>query len=121
MTATASQTPITDHLWQIGFRLEFTVKPLLPPMVLQDAEHGSTVYNSQTKLTAYPERGEARRLFAGKGPAAAEAYSNFALEAFENEDIGPGLKQSYTESNARTLLAMLEEEAPTLSKPRAVA
>lgn len=109
--------PLTDHLWQIGFRLSFQVHRLTIPL---DDGMGN-VFNSRCELTAYPERGEARRLFANNGPARAEVHSNLKLELFqyEREQGKTDLKERYTEACARLLFDLLRQQAPHVSKPKA--
>jgi hypothetical protein len=115
MSATSVQHPITDHLWQLGFNLESKAERMPAPIVAEDEAFYTTF-----AVTAYPERGEARRLFAAKGPAEAEVKSNLVLEVFlsEQEQGIARLKDLYTEKCAAVLLDMLKAAAPTLTMPR---
>jgi hypothetical protein len=110
---TATKYPLTDHLWQLGFRLSSQADRLPAPLVVDD----EALYTN-FKVTVYPERGEARRLFGRKGPAAAEVKSNLPLEVFlaEQEQRSTELKDTYTEKCAAILLDMLAAAEPTLSK-----
>ena len=116
MSATHKQhaTPYTDHLKLLGFDLKLKADRL---DVVIPSDEGDFVTNFE--MTAYPERGEARRLFAGKGAAKAEVKSNVDLEAFiyEREHGATTLKDIYTEKCCRGLMDMLTMAAPTISKP----
>lgn len=116
MTAVAVSTPCTDHLWSLGFTIKAKADRL--PIEICDGE-GNT-FKTSFEITAYPERGEARRLFAAKGPAKSEVKSNLPLEHFlaEQEQGTADLKDLYTEQCARHLFEMLKGQAPTISKPR---
>jgi len=116
MTATRVQTktPITDHLWAIGF----TIKPKADRLPVEIADGNGNTFKTNFEITANPERGEARRLFAGRGPCKAEVKSNVPLEMFlaEQEDGRSDLKDLYTEQCVKHLFEMLKGEAPTISK-----
>lgn len=117
MTATRveSATPITDYLWSIGFTIKAKVDRL--DLEIPDGQGGTLKTNFE--ITAYPERGEARRLFSRKGPAKAKVKSNLPFEqfAYEQEHRITTLKDLYTESAAVVLFEMLKEQAPTISEP----
>jgi hypothetical protein len=117
MTATRveTKTPITDHLWAIGF----TIKPKADRLPIEIAAGDGQTFKTNFEITAYPERGEARRLFAAKGPCKAEVKSNIPFEMFlaEQEQGKTDLKDLYTEQCAKHLFEMLKGEAPTISKP----
>ena len=83
MTATRveTKTPITDHLWSIGF----TIKPKVDRLPVEIADGNGNTFKTNFEITAYPERGEARRLFAARGPAKSEVKSNIPLEYFQIE------------------------------------
>jgi hypothetical protein len=121
MTASRVQTktPITDHLWAIGF----TIKPKADRLPVEIADGNGNTFKTNFEITAYPERGEARRLFAAKGPCRAEVKSNIPLGKFEREQqLGrTDLKDLYIEQCAKHLFEMLKGEAPTISKPAALA
>jgi hypothetical protein len=110
-----SSTPYTDHVKLLGFDLKLKADRL--DVVIPNDEGGDFVTNFE--LTAYPERGEARRLFAGKGAAKAEVVSNVDLKAFiyEREHGGTTLRDLYTEKCCRALMDMLALAAPQISKP----
>jgi hypothetical protein len=114
-TRIETTTPITDHLWAIGFTIQAKADRL--PVEIADGE-GNT-FKTNFEITAYPERGEARRLFAAKGPAKSEVKSNLPLEHFlsEQEQGTTMLKDLYTEQCARHLFEMLQGQAATISKP----
>jgi hypothetical protein len=118
-TQVQSTIPITDSLWSLGFTIKAKADRL--PVEISDGQ-GNT-FKTNFEITAYPERGEARRLFAAKGPAKSEVKSNLPFEHFlaEQEQGTTDLKDLYTEQCARHLFEMLQGEAPTLSKPRAAA
>lgn len=115
-----SEHPITDHLWQLGFDLKRELNRYPEPIVQRDAIHGDTILYCSFKVTAYPERGEARRLFGRKGPAASMVSSNLPLEEFGAEkDRGETqLRDIYTEKCAEVLLDMLRAADPTVSQPK---
>lgn len=117
-TASAVATPYTDHLWSIGFTLKPKAERL--PLPIDDGQ--GNVFVTGFEITACPERGEARRLFAAKGPSKAEVKSNLPLEHFqiEQEQRRTTLKDLYTEQCARSLFEMLSSVAPTISRPRVV-
>jgi hypothetical protein len=118
-TQIQSKTPITDHLWALGFTIKAKADRL--PIEISDSE-GNT-FKTSFEITAYPERGEARRLFAAKGPAKSEVKSNLPIEHFltEQEQGTTTLKDLYTEKCAKGLFEMLQGQAPTISKPKAAA
>ena len=114
MPITTPQYPMTDHLWQLGFRLESKVHRLHAPIVVGDEAMHTTF-----ELAAFPERGEARRHFGRKaGPAKSEVKSNLMLEYFqaEKEQGSTELKDTYTEKCAVVLFDMLRAEVPGLSE-----
>lgn len=115
--AAAIAMPYTDHLKSIGFDLKLKADRL--DVVIWNDDGPDFVTNFE--LTAFPERGEARRLFAGKGAAKAEVKSNVDLEAFiyEREHGSTTLKDLYTEKCCRVLMDMLAMVAPQISKPPA--
>jgi hypothetical protein len=110
-----TKTPITDHLWAIGF----TIKPKADRLPVEIADGNGNTFKTNFEITAYPERGEARRLFAAKGACKSEVKSNVSFEMFlaEQEDGRSDLKDVYTEQCAKHLFEMLKGEAPTISKP----
>jgi hypothetical protein len=112
--ALALKFPYTDHLWQIGFTLKAKADRL--PVAIPTDE-GMLVTNFE--LLALPERGEARRLFAGKGSAKSEVKSNLPLERLQAErDRGDSsLKDLYTEKCAVNLFEMLLAAAPQVRRP----
>lgn len=116
MTATQlrATTPLTDHLWAMGFNVESKAERLAIPL---DDGNGN-LFVTSFEIRAYPERGEARRHFAGAGPAFAEVKSNVPLEQFQAEldNKQTGLKDLYTERCAKALLEMLVERTQ-ISKP----
>ena len=116
MAATAVQHPYTDHLKCLGFDLKLKADRLPEPI---PSDEGDFVTNFE--VTALPERGEARRLFAGKGAAKSEVKSNVNLESFiyERERGIHRLKDLYTEKCAQSLFGMLADAAPTISRPPA--
>jgi hypothetical protein len=107
-------SPYTDHLWQIGFTLKAQADRL--PVAISTDE-GMLVTNFE--LLALPERGEARRLFAAKGPARSEVKSNVPLERLqaERERGDSTLKDLYTEKCAVNLFDMLAAAAPQIRRP----
>jgi hypothetical protein len=104
-----STTPLTDHLWQMGFNVESKAERLAVPL---DDGNGN-LFLTSFEIRAYPERGEARRHFAGAGPAFAEVRSNLPLEQFQHEldRKQTALKDLYTERCAKVMLEMLVEQA----------
>jgi hypothetical protein len=114
-TRVETKTPITDHLWAIGF----TIKPKADRLPVEIADGAGNTFKTNFEITAYPERGEARRLFAAKGPCKAEVKSNLPLEHFqiEQEQGTTDLKDLYTEQCAKHLFEMLKGVAPTISGP----
>jgi hypothetical protein len=115
MPATKTLSPYTDHLWQVGFTLKAKADRL--PIEIQTDE-GSLVTNFE--LLALPERGEARRLFAAKGPAKSEVKTNIPIERLQSEhERGDStLKDLYTEKCAVNLFEMLAAAAPQIRRPR---
>jgi hypothetical protein len=118
VTATATATPYTDHLWLLGFTIKSRADRLPLPIT---TEQGELVTNFV--VTALPERGEARRLFGRKGPACSEAKSNIPLEKLlhDQEHGDTRLKELYVERCCFTLFEMLSAAAPHISKPPATA
>jgi hypothetical protein len=114
-TRAETKTPITDHLWSLGF----TIKATADRLPIEIAAGEGQTFKTNFEITAYPERGEARRLFAAKGPCGAEVKSNIPLEVFQAEQEAgrTDLKDRYTEQCAKHLFEMLNAEAPTISKP----
>lgn len=114
MAPAAAQHPYTTHLKAIGFDLKLKAARLPEPI-----PSGEGNFVTSFELTAYPERGEARRLFAGKGAAKSEVKSNVDLEAFiyEREHGSTTLKDLYTEKCCQVLMDMLAVAAPQISKP----
>lgn len=108
-TQPRSATPLTDHLWSMGFNVEAKADRLAIPL---DDGNGN-LFVTSFEIRAYPERGEARRHFAGAGPVFAEVKSNVPLEQFQAEldNRGTGLKDLYTERCAKAMLEMLVEHA----------
>jgi hypothetical protein len=119
-TRVQSRTPITDHLWSTGFTIKSKADRL--PVEIAGIGEGQTL-KTNFEITAYPERGEARRLFSAKGPCKAEVKSNVPLEIFQGEQEAgrTDLKDRYTEQCAKVLFEMLKAEAPTISKPAVAA
>ena len=121
MTATRVETttPTTDHLWAIGF----TIKAKADRLPVEIADGAGNTLKTNFEITAYPERGEARRLFAAKGPCKAEVKSNLPLEYFqiEQKQGTTDLKDLYAEQCAEHLFEMLKAEAPTISNPSMLA
>ncbi len=119
-TRVQTKTPITDHLRAIGFTMKAKADRLA--VELPAISEGGTL-KTNFEITAYPERGEARRLFTAKGPCKAEVKSNIPLGKFEREQqLGrTDLKDLYTEQCAKHLFEMLRGEAPTLSSPKVMA
>lgn len=117
-TASAVATPYTDHLWSLGFTLKSKAERL--PLPVDDGQ--GNVFLTTFEITVYPDRSEARRLFAAKGPSKAEVKSNLPLEHFqiEQEQRRTTLKDLYTEQCAKSLFEMLASVAPTISTPRDV-
>lgn len=121
-TPVQAKTPMTDHLWAIGF----TIKPKADRLPVEIADGEGNTFKTNFEITAYPERGEARRLFAAKGPCKAEVKSNLPLEHFLADELprrvdshqdGPTLRAIYTEQCAKHLFEMLNGAAPTITKP----
>jgi hypothetical protein len=113
-TRVESRTPLTDHLWKIGFTLKAKADRL--PIAIPTDE-GALVTNFE--LLALPERGEARRLFAAKGAVKSEVKSNVPLERLQAErDRGDStLKDLYTEKCAVNLFDLLAAAAPQIRRP----
>jgi hypothetical protein len=111
-------TPITDHLWLLGFTLKSKVERL----AVEIADGDGNTFKTTFEITAYPERGEARKLFAAKGPAKAEVKSNLPLEMFalEQDRKRTRLKHLYTEQCAAMLFEMLRAQVPTIRHPTTV-
>lgn len=104
---------MTDHLWQIGFNLLFKVERLALPIVAE----GQT-FPTQCKLEAFPERGEARRHFAGAGPAVGSVYCNLDPAFFDVDHLKTKMvKDGYRERCAMALFDLLIARTPTLRKP----
>lgn len=116
MSATRVQptTPMADHLWQIGFTLKAKADRLPVGIPTED---GLLITNFE--LLALPERGEARRLFAGKGPAKSEVKSNVPIEQLqaERERGDSTLQDLYTEKCAANLFEMLRAASPQVRQP----
>jgi hypothetical protein len=113
-TQLRSTTPLTDHLWSMGFNVESKAERLALPL---DDGNGN-LFVTSFEIRAYPERGEARRHFAGAGPVFAEVKSNVPLEQFirEQRNGNTDFKDLYTERCAKAMLEMLVEHA-NVSRP----
>lgn len=99
----------TERLLAMGFRLSFKVERLDIPIASEDGD----AFVTRAELTAYPERGKARRQFSRKGPARAEVRANVPLEFFAAEkDRGDRrLRDIYSEKCAEVMLAFVEPKA----------
>lgn len=101
----------TERLLAMGFRLSFKVERLDVPIADED---GST-FVTRAELTAYPERGKARRKYAAKGPARAEVRANVTLELFaaEKERGDRRLRDIYSEKCAEVMLDFVDPKVAT--------
>lgn len=114
-TRAESKAPITDHLWQLGFTLKSKAERMPVPIPTEKGDLLVTTF----EVIANPERGEARRLFAAKGPARAEVKSNVPIEKLlhDQERGDTALRDLYTEQCAAVLLEMLVADSPQISRP----